>query len=138
MIPFYLALYVVLRRAAPARALLALVFRPVLFVVSREATFSRWMLSDEYTAATLATDRATLLAAGTALLTLYNGSTFATSCVLGPPPRAAPTSSTPQRRRRAVTAPMCAVSARSAARRAIRAWATSSAVRATHAPASGE
>jgi hypothetical protein len=86
MIPFYLALYVILRRVAPAWTLLALVvglFSLVLFVVSREATFSMWMLSDEYAAATSATDRAALLAAGTTLLTLYNGSTFAVSYVLG-------------------------------------------------------
>lgn len=86
MIPFYLALYVVLRRVAPAWALLALVvglFSLVLFVVSRDATFSMWMLSDEYAAATSETDRAALVAAGTTLLVLYNGGTFATSYVLG-------------------------------------------------------
>lgn len=72
LIPFYLALYVVVRRVAPAWGLLALVFglfSVVLFVVSREATFSMWMLSNEYAAATSATDKAALLAAGTTLLT---------------------------------------------------------------------
>lgn len=86
MVPFYLALYAVVRRLAPAWALLALVlglFSLVLFVVSREATFSMWMLSDQYAAATSATDRAALLAAGTTMLTLYNGGTFATSYILG-------------------------------------------------------
>ncbi|WP_188742761.1 DUF4386 family protein [Agromyces bauzanensis] len=86
MIPFYLALYVVVRRVAPAWGLLALVFglfSVVLLVVSREATFSMWMLSNEYAAATSATDKAALLAAGTTLLTLYNGGTFATSYILG-------------------------------------------------------
>jgi hypothetical protein len=86
MIPFYLALYVVVRGVAPAWGLLALVvglFSLVLFVVSREATFSMWMLSDQYAAATSATDKAALLAAGTTLLTLYNGGTFATSYILG-------------------------------------------------------
>lgn len=86
MVPFYLALYVVVRLVAPAWGLLALVvglFSLVLFVVSREATFSMWMLSDQYAAATTATGKAALLAAGTALLTLYNGGTFATSYVLG-------------------------------------------------------
>ena len=60
MVPFYLALYVVFRRVAPAWGLLALVvglFSLVLFVVSREATFSMWMLSNQYAAATSATDR---------------------------------------------------------------------------------
>ena len=86
MVPFYLALYVVVRRVAPAWGLLALVvglFSLVLFVVSREATFSMWMLSDQYAAATSATDKAALLAAGRTLLTLYNGGTFATSYILG-------------------------------------------------------
>lgn len=86
MIPFYLALYVVVRRAAPAWGLLALVvglFSLVLFVVTREATFSMWLLSDQYAAATSETDKAALLAAGRALLTLYNGGTFATSYILG-------------------------------------------------------
>lgn len=86
MIPFYLALYVVIRRAAPAWALLALIvglFSLVLFIVSREATFSMWMLSDQYAAATSAPNKAALLAAGTALVTVYNGGTFATSYILG-------------------------------------------------------
>ena len=86
MIPFYLALYVVVRRVAPAWGLLALMvglFSLVLFVVSREATFSMWMLSDQYAAATSAADKAALLAAGRTLLTLYNGGTFATSYILG-------------------------------------------------------
>jgi hypothetical protein len=86
MIPFYLALYVIVRLVAPAWGLLALVvglFGLVLFVVSREATFSMWMLSDQYAEATSATDRSALLAAGRTLLTLYNGGTFATSYVLG-------------------------------------------------------
>lgn len=51
MVPFYLSLYVVVRRVAPAWGLLALVvglFSLVLFVVSREATFSMWILSDQY------------------------------------------------------------------------------------------
>ena len=86
LVPFYLALYAVLRRTAPGWALLALVvglFSVVLFVVSREATFSMWMLSDQYAAATSAAERAATRAAGTTLLTLYNGGTFATSYVLG-------------------------------------------------------
>lgn len=85
MIPFYLALYAVIRRVAPAWALLALVFgllSVTLFLVSREATFSMWLLSNQYAAATPA-GRVPLLAAGTTLLTLYNGGTFATSYVLG-------------------------------------------------------
>ena len=86
LVPFYLALYAVLRRTAPGWALLALVvglFSVVLFVVSREATFSMWLLSDQFAAATSEEERSATRAAGTALLTAYNGGTFATSYVLG-------------------------------------------------------
>lgn len=86
LVPFYLALYVVVRQVAPAWALLALVvglFSLVLFVVSREATFSMWMLSDQHAAATSTTDQAALQAAGRSLLAVYDGGTFATSYVLG-------------------------------------------------------
>jgi predicted PurR-regulated permease PerM len=58
-------------------------FSLVHFVVSREATFSMWMLSEQYAGTSSATDRSALLAAGRTLLTLYNGGTFATSYVLG-------------------------------------------------------
>ena len=86
MVPFYLALYAVIRQVAPAWALLALVvglFSLVLFFVSREGTISMWMLSDQYAAATSPTDQAALQAAGRSLLTLYDGGTFATSYILG-------------------------------------------------------
>ena len=86
MIPFYMALYVVVRRVEPAWGLLALViglFSLVLFVVSREATFSMWMLSGQYAEAASPTEKAALLATGTTLLTQYNGGTFATSYILG-------------------------------------------------------
>lgn len=86
MIPFYLSLYGALRRLSPAWGLLALVtglFSLVLFVVSREATLSMWSLSDQYAAASTDTERSALLAAGTGLLSLYNGGTFAISYLLG-------------------------------------------------------
>lgn len=86
MVPFYLALYVVVRQVSPAWGLLALVvglFSLVLYVVSREGTFSMWMLSDQYAAATSDGDKAALRAAGRTLLTLYDGGTFGVSYVLG-------------------------------------------------------
>ena len=86
MLPFYLALYAVIRQASPAWALLALITGVLsvgLFVVSREATFSMWILSDQFAAAASESEKAALLAAGTGLLTLYNGSTFAISYLLG-------------------------------------------------------
>jgi hypothetical protein len=86
MVPFYLALTVVISRVAPAWGSLALVagmFSGILFIVSREATFSMWMLSNQYVAASSATDRAELLATGRTLLTFYDGGTFSTSYILG-------------------------------------------------------
>ncbi|MFC5502538.1 DUF4386 family protein [Lysinimonas soli] len=86
MIPFYLALFLVLRRSAEGWALLALVtglFGLVLYLFSREGTFSMWQLSSQYAAATAEGDRAALLGAGQTLLTLYNGGSFGISYVLG-------------------------------------------------------
>ncbi len=85
MIPFYLALFVLLRLREPSLALLALtlgLFSLALFFVSREATFSMWQLSTQYAAADEA-GRAALLASGQTLLTLYNGGTFGLSYLLG-------------------------------------------------------
>ncbi|HEY3547101.1 MAG TPA: DUF4386 family protein [Propionicimonas sp.] len=85
MIPFYLALFVLLRRREPSLALLALtlgLFSLALFFVSREATFSMWQLSTQYVAAD-EPGRAAALASGQTLLTLYNGGTFGLSYLLG-------------------------------------------------------
>lgn len=86
MIPLYLALYAIVRRMSMAWGLLGLIvglFSLVLFIVSREATFTMWMLSDQYAAATSETEREALVAVGTGLLALYNGGTFGTSYILG-------------------------------------------------------
>ena len=48
----------------------------LLFIVSREATFSMFTLSQQYAVATSDTDRAALVAAGQTLLTVYNGTAF--------------------------------------------------------------
>ncbi len=86
MIPLYLALYVLVRRRSATLALLGLVlglFSLVLFLVSREATFSLWMLSSQHATATTDAQRAALDASGQVLLTMYNGGTFGLSYVLG-------------------------------------------------------
>lgn len=86
MIPLYLALYVLVRRRSSTLALLGLVlglFSLVLFFVSREATFSMWMLSSQHAAATTDAQRVALDASGQMLLTMYNGGTFGLSYVLG-------------------------------------------------------
>ncbi|WP_243076675.1 DUF4386 family protein [Microbacterium sp. SS28] len=86
MVPFYLALFAVIRRASVTSALLATVFglfSVVLFLVSREATFSMWLLSGQHGSATTAAEQAALVASGQTLLTLYNGGTFGLSYLLG-------------------------------------------------------
>jgi uncharacterized membrane protein len=45
-------------------------------IVSREATFSMYSLSQQYAAATSDVERATLEGAGQTLLTVYNGTSF--------------------------------------------------------------
>ncbi|MBF4992579.1 DUF4386 family protein [Arthrobacter gandavensis] len=86
LVPFYLALYAVIRAASGAWALLGLILglgSVLLFIVSREATFSMWMLSSQFADAASDQERGLLLAAGTGMLTLYNGGTFAISYLLG-------------------------------------------------------
>ncbi|WP_081684173.1 DUF4386 family protein [Granulicoccus phenolivorans] len=85
MLPLYLALYLIIRHRAPSAALLAVLlglFSVLLFLVTREATFSMWILSDQYQHAD-PTQQAALLASGQSLLTWYNGGTFGLSYVLG-------------------------------------------------------
>jgi Domain of unknown function (DUF4386) len=86
MIPLYLALYVLVKRRSGTLALLGLVlglFSLLLFLASREATFSMWMLSAQHAAATTDPQRTALEASGQVLLTMYNGGTFGLSYVLG-------------------------------------------------------
>lgn len=86
LLPLYLALYVLVRRRASSVAAIALVlglFSVLLFLVSREATFSMWLLSDQHQAAGSDAERAALVASGQMLLTMYNGGTFGLSYVLG-------------------------------------------------------
>lgn len=86
LIPLYLALYLTVRGRAATAALLALVlglFSVLLFLVSREATFSMWMLASEHATSDDPDQRAAFVAAGQTLLTLYNGGTFGLSYLLG-------------------------------------------------------
>ena len=54
-----------------------------LFFASREATFGMLSLSNQYAVASTDTERAMLLAAGQALLTIYNGTAFDLSYIFG-------------------------------------------------------
>lgn len=86
LILIYLALYAALKRFNKSYTAIALVIGLVgttLFFASREATFGLLSLSNQYTAATMDAERAIFLAAGQALLTIYNGTAFNLSYVLG-------------------------------------------------------
>jgi Domain of unknown function (DUF4386) len=74
-----LALYVALREADPSVMLIGLaagLLGATLMIVSREATLSMFSLSQQYTLASSAEQRAALEAAGQTLLTVYNGTAF--------------------------------------------------------------
>ena len=86
LILIYLALYVALSRFNKPYTVIALTLGLVgttLFFASREATFGMLALSNQYTVATTDGQRAMLLAAGQALLTIYNGTAFDLSYILG-------------------------------------------------------
>jgi hypothetical protein len=74
-----LGLYVALRRSNPSLILIGAgvgLLGAVLMIVSREATFSMFTLSQQHASATSQAERAALEAAGQALLTVYNGTSF--------------------------------------------------------------
>jgi hypothetical protein len=74
-----LGLYVALKRADPSLMLIgaaAGLLGAGLMIVSREATFSMLSLSQQYVLAGSNAERAALEAAGQALLTMYNGTSF--------------------------------------------------------------
>ncbi len=86
LILIYLALYVALNRFNKSYMTIALAIGLVgttLFFASREATFGMFSLSNQYAAATSDVQRAMFLAAGQALLTIYNGTAFDLSYILG-------------------------------------------------------
>jgi hypothetical protein len=86
LIPMLLALYVALRRSSESFMAIATTLGLVgivLYFASREATFTMLSLSDQYAAATTDAQRAMFLAAGQAMLAIYNGAAFQLSYVLG-------------------------------------------------------
>lgn len=85
-IPLYLAIYVALRRKSETFALLGAVLgilSIILYLVSREATFSMLTLSSQYTAAVTEVQKQIALAAGQVMLISYNGTVFNISYILG-------------------------------------------------------
>jgi Domain of unknown function (DUF4386) len=85
-IPLYFALYFALRRKNASFVLIGTVcglLSIILYLVSREATFSMMTLSDQYFAATSDVQRLIALAAGQVMLISYNGTVFNISYILG-------------------------------------------------------
>jgi len=74
-----LGLYIALRRSNPSLMLIgaaAGLLGAALMIVSREATFSMFVLSQQHALATSGSERAAYEAAGQTLLTIYNGTSF--------------------------------------------------------------
>ena len=81
-----LAIFIALRRTNPSFATAALalgMISIVLYLVSREATFSMSTLSDQYALASTDSQRQAILAAGQTLLTTYTGTDFNIGYILG-------------------------------------------------------
>lgn len=85
LVPIYLALYTVLRRAAPSLMLLALVtsLMSLALYLTTNPAFALLSLSAQYAGATTDTQRATLEAAGQAVYATSVGTAFDVSYVLG-------------------------------------------------------
>jgi hypothetical protein len=84
-IPIFLALYIALRKTHESFTVLGLVlglFSMVLFIASNPA-YALLSLSDQYVAAGTEAQRAAFLAAGQAMLAIYQGSAFQVSYIVG-------------------------------------------------------
>jgi hypothetical protein len=84
-IPMYLAFYIALRRASESAMLIATTLGLVAVVAlfAARPAFDMLYLSDQYAAATTDAQRATFLAAGEAMLAIFNGTAFQLHYVLG-------------------------------------------------------
>ena len=85
-IPLYLSLFIALKRKNGSFTLMGTflgLLSIILYLVSREATFSMATLSDQYVLAASEAQRQILLAAGQVLLVSYNGTVFNISYILG-------------------------------------------------------
>ncbi len=86
LIPILLALYIALRRAAyPSVVLIAtaLGFVGVAMYVASNPAVQMAALSDQYAAATTDVERTTAMAAGKAMLAMWQGTAFQTAYILG-------------------------------------------------------
>ena len=85
MIPLYLALYVALRRVSQSFMAITLAFNMLgaALILGVNPGAAMLTLSDRYAAATTDAQRATILAAGQALITNWSGSAFVVGYLLG-------------------------------------------------------
>ena len=86
LVLIYLALCTALKRVNKSLTTIALTIGLVgivLYLVSREATFSMLSLSEQYAVATTEGQKLMFLTAGQTMLTIYNGTSFDLSYVLG-------------------------------------------------------
>jgi hypothetical protein len=83
-VPMFLALYAALRRASPSFMAIAttLALVGIAAYFASNTAFNMLSLSNQYTAATTETQRSTFLAAGQAMLAIYQGTAFYVSYVL--------------------------------------------------------
>ena len=84
-IPMYLAFYIALRRVSESSMLIATTLGLVAVVAlfAARPAFDMLVLSDQYAAATTDAQRGVLLAAGEAMLAIFNGTAFQVHYVLG-------------------------------------------------------
>jgi hypothetical protein len=85
LVPFYLALYVALRGVSPSFMLLALAFNLLgaALILAVNPGAAMITLSGQYAGATTASERATYLAAGQALMANWSGTAFDLGYLLG-------------------------------------------------------
>jgi hypothetical protein len=85
LVPIFLALYVALRRAGESVMAIAtaLGFAGLALYIASNTVFSMLSLSDQYAAAATDAQRSLFLAAGQAMLAIYNGTAFHVSYVIG-------------------------------------------------------
>jgi len=85
LVPIFLALYLLLRRASESVTVVAtaLGFLGVAFFIASNPAFGMLSLSSQYAAATTEAQRTTLLAAGETMLATWQGTTFQAAYVLG-------------------------------------------------------
>jgi hypothetical protein len=85
LVPIFLALYVLLRRASESVTVVAttLGLLGVAFFIASNPAFEMLSLSNQYAAATTEAQRTTLLAAGETMLATWQGTAFQAAYVLG-------------------------------------------------------